>query len=49
MAHSPIECFVTIANELRAYRMRAVAPEENLTYSFGCVEVGMSRILFLKS
>ena len=40
MAHSPIECFVTIANELRAYRMRAVAPEENLTYSFGCVEGG---------
>lgn len=40
MAHSPIECFVTIANELRAYRMRAVAPEESLTYSFGCVEGG---------
>lgn len=43
MAHSPIECFVTIANELRAYRMRAVAPEESLTYSFGCVE-GLSLI-----
>ena len=40
MAHSPIECFVTIANELRAYRMRAVAPEQSLTYSVGCVNAG---------
>lgn len=40
MANSPIECFVTIANELRSYRMRAVEPAESLTYSFGCVEGG---------
>lgn len=40
MARSPIEAFVTIANELRGYRMRTVDPAESLTYSFGCVEGG---------
>lgn len=40
MASSPIEAFVSIANEVRAFRMRAVAPEESLTYSFGSVNAG---------
>ncbi len=40
MAKSPIEAFISIQNELRAYRMRAVAPEQSLTYSVGCVNAG---------
>lgn len=40
MAKSPIEAFVSIQSELRAYRMRAVPPEESLTYSIGCVNAG---------
>ena len=40
MAQSPIECFISIASELRSYRMRAVDPSDSLTYSFGCVQAG---------
>ena len=40
MAVSPIECFVSIASELRAYRMRVTAPTDSFTYSFGSVEAG---------
>lgn len=40
MAVSPIECFVSIASELRSYRMIKADPEENMTYSFGCVKAG---------
>lgn len=37
---SPIECFLSFANELRAYRMRAVSPDHVLAYSFGSVNAG---------
>ena len=40
MAQSPIECFISIASELRSYRMRAIDPSDSLTYSFGCVQAG---------
>lgn len=40
MAVSPIECFVSIASELRSYRMRKTDPAESFTYSFGAVDGG---------
>ena len=40
MAVSPIECFVSIASELRSYRMRMTAPSDSFTYSLGAVEAG---------
>ena len=40
MAVSPIECFVSIASELRSYRMRMTAPTDSFTYSFGSVQAG---------
>ena len=40
MAVSPIECFISIASELRSYRMRVTAPTDSFTYSFGSVEAG---------
>lgn len=42
MANSPIECFVSIASEIRAYRMNKADPEENMTYSLGYVKAGNS-------
>lgn len=40
MAVSPIECFISIASELRSYRMRCADPSESMTYSFGAVNAG---------
>ena len=40
MAVSPIECFISIASELRSYRMRMTAPTDSFTYSFGSVQAG---------
>lgn len=42
LAKSPIECFISIAEELRSFRMRMAAPEDQLTWSFGHVEAGSS-------
>lgn len=40
MAQSPIEAFISLASELRSYRMRKVDPSHSLTYSFGSVLSG---------
>ncbi len=40
MAVSPIECFISIAEEIRAFRMRMTVPDESFTYSFGTIQAG---------
>lgn len=40
LACSPIDCFSAIHQQLLALRMRAVAPEQVLTYSLGLVQAG---------
>lgn len=42
LTKNPIECFISIAEELRSFRMRRVAPGEQLIWSFGRVEAGSS-------
>lgn len=40
LANSPIDCFCTIHQQLSALRMRAVEPDQVLTYSLGLVQSG---------
>ena len=40
LAVSPVDCFCAIHQQLQALRMRAVAPDQVLTYSLGVVEAG---------
>ena len=40
LAQSPIDCFCAIHQQLNGLRMRAVAPDQVLTYSLGCVHSG---------
>ena len=40
LAVSPIDCFCAIHQQMQALRMRAVAPDQVLTYSLGVVEAG---------
>ncbi|MDY6083991.1 MAG: M20 family metallopeptidase [Dialister sp.] len=40
LAKSPIECFISIAEELRNFRMRMVSPDVQFTWSLGHVEAG---------
>jgi len=40
LAVSPIDCFCAIHQQLQALRLRAVAPDQVLTYSLGVVEAG---------
>lgn len=37
---SPVDTFLAFANELQAFRMRAVDPTHCMTYSFGAVQAG---------
>lgn len=37
---SPIDCFLSFANALQSFRMRAVDPTHCMTYSFGAVQGG---------
>ncbi len=40
LAVSPIDCFTAFSAALQSYRMRRVAPNNSLTYSFGMVQAG---------
>ena len=40
LANSPIDCFTAFYHDLQAFRMRAVAPMECLTFSIGKLESG---------
>ena len=40
LAKNPIDAFTTFDGELASYRMRSVAPNHMLTYSFGMVRAG---------
>ena len=40
LANSPIDCFCAIHQQLSSLRMRAIAPDQMLTYSLGCVQSG---------
>ena len=42
LANSPIECFMTLYNEISAIRLRKISPFMPLTFSIGCVQAGGS-------
>lgn len=37
---NPVDAFLAIAGDLQSFRVRSVAPDHCLTYSFGCVQAG---------